>query len=1099
LKRKKASVFRKFGLELVGNVPWGTHLCQFYETKEDLIAILVPYFAEGLRNNEFCMWVTSLPLEAEEAKQALKKSVPELDQYFQKGQIEILPYTEWYLLGGSFNSDRVLQDWIRKEKAALDSGFDGLRLTGNTFWLERNGWKAFTEYEEQVNKAIGQHKMIAVCTYSLDKCNANEVIDVVKNHQFALIKRSEKWELIESSETKKVQRALLRTEKKFSTLYSSMTEGMAFHDVVYDSSGKAVDYVITDVNPAFEKITGLPRKQAIGKRASELYGTGEPPYLDVYEKVASSGKPASFETYFAPMQKHFSISVLSPSKGKFTTIFHDVTQYRQAEEKLRNNETLLKSFFDSPGVMRGIVEVINDSDIKHIKDNEVTASYIGLTPADLQGKLSSELGEPRERIKVWLEHYKQCQLSGQPVRFEYLDRQGSKESCLVATVIYIGTARSGYPRFAYIVADITERKKAEDVIRILNERFEMAQRAAGAGVWDWNTKTGHIEWTPEMFRLLGLDPQKEKASFEVWTAVLHPEDRERAATKIDQALKTHSFLNNEYRVVRPDGKIVWINALGQGEYDDQNQPTRMSGICMDITERKKTEKTLSERENDLNRAQTVAKTGSWRLDVRRNQLLWSDETYRMFGIPKGTPLTYETFLGAVHPSDKEYVNQKWEEALRGAPYDIEHRIVVDGKVKWVREKAEMEFDKDGKMVGGFGTVQDITERKEMQNKLEEYSKNLEKLVEERTKKLELSSLYARSLIEASLDPLVTINVEGKITDVNKATELATGCSREQLIGSDFSDYFTEPEKARTGYKTVFAEGFVRDYSLAIRHTSGKTTDVLYNASIYRNAQSEIQGVFAAARDITELKKAEEKVQESIKMLQDAERLAAIGATAGMVGHDIRNPLQSIISEVYLVKMDLASLPDSEEKEGLQESIEAIEKQTTYINKIILDLQDFAKPLNPHAEETDIETIINELLLRNGVSANIQTDAKVDDNARTMMADSAYIKRIIGNLVSNAVQAMPNGGKLTLCACREAGDIVITVEDTGVGISEEAKPKLFLPLFTTKAKGQGFGLSVVKRLTEALNGTITFESQEGKGTKFALRFPSPPLKKQINPN
>jgi signal transduction histidine kinase len=134
-----------------------------------------------------------------------------------------------------------------------------------------------------------------------------------------------------------------------------------------------------------------------------------------------------------------------------------------------------------------------------------------------------------------------------------------------------------------------------------------------------------------------------------------------------------------------------------------------------------------------------------------------------------------------------------------------------------------------------------------------------------------------------------------------------------------------------------------------------------------------------------------------------------------------------------------------------------------------------------------------------VSANIQTDAKVDDNARTMMADSAYIKRIIGNLVSNAVQAMPNGGKLTLCACREAGDIVITVEDTGVGISEEAKPKLFLPLFTTKAKGQGFGLSVVKRLTEALNGTITFESQEGKGTKFALRFPSPPLKKQINPN
>ena len=123
-------------------------------------------------------------------------------------------------------------------------------------------------------------------------------------------------------------------------------------------------------------------------------------------------------------------------------------------------------------------------------------------------------------------------------------------------------------------------------------------------------------------------------------------------------------------------------------------------------------------------------------------------------------------------------------------------------------------------------------------------------------KLLAASLYARSLIEASLDPLVTISKEGKITDVNKATEVVTGCTREVLIGSDFSDYFTEPEKARIGYQKVFTEGLVEDYPLAIRHKSGSITDVLYNASIYRNSQGEVQGVFAAARDITERKKAE---------------------------------------------------------------------------------------------------------------------------------------------------------------------------------------------------------------------------------------------------
>ena len=127
--------------------------------------------------------------------------------------------------------------------------------------------------------------------------------------------------------------------------------------------------------------------------------------------------------------------------------------------------------------------------------------------------------------------------------------------------------------------------------------------------------------------------------------------------------------------------------------------------------------------------------------------------------------------------------------------------------------------------------------------------------------------YTRSLIEASLDPLVTISPEGKITDANKATELVTGFSRERLIGSDFSDYFTEPEKAREGYRKVISHGFVRNYPLTIRHTSGRLTDVLYNAAVYLSESGKIKGVFAAARDITERKRAEQALRESQQMLQ----------------------------------------------------------------------------------------------------------------------------------------------------------------------------------------------------------------------------------------
>jgi signal transduction histidine kinase len=129
---------------------------------------------------------------------------------------------------------------------------------------------------------------------------------------------------------------------------------------------------------------------------------------------------------------------------------------------------------------------------------------------------------------------------------------------------------------------------------------------------------------------------------------------------------------------------------------------------------------LRESQRDLNRAQAVAHTGSWRLDVRHNELTWSDETYRMFGIPAGTPMTYETFLAAVHPDDKAHVDSKWQAALRGEPYDIEHRIIVGNDIKWVRERAELEFDQNKVLSGGFGTVQDITELKKIDKMKDEF-------------------------------------------------------------------------------------------------------------------------------------------------------------------------------------------------------------------------------------------------------------------------------------------------------------------------------------------------------------------------------------------
>jgi two-component system CheB/CheR fusion protein len=230
------------------------------------------------------------------------------------------------------------------------------------------------------------------------------------------------------------------------------------------------------------------------------------------------------------------------------------------------------------------------------------------------------------------------------------------------------------------------------------------------------------------------------------------------------------------------------------------------------------------------------------------------------------------------------------------------------------------------------------------------------------------------------------------------------------------------------------------------------------------------------------------VEERTRELKISERLAAIGATAGMVGHDIRNPLQAITSDVYLAKTDLASIPESSDKNNALESLSEIEKNVSYINKIVQDLQDYAKPLTMKLEETNLEQIVQVVLAALVIPENITVTYSIRKDFPKLKTDQSYMQRILTNLSNNGVQAMPKGGKLTIAAFSKNGKAAITVQDTGEGIPESVRNKIFTPLVTTKAKGQGFGLSVVKRFTEAMGGTVTFESEVGKGTKFIIELP-----------
>ncbi len=188
---------RDSGISLVGDLPWGSHFCQFYRTKKDLLDILLPYFRAGLENNESCVWVTSDFFTTDEALKAMKKFVPGFEEYRTRRQIEIFPYTDWYLKGGSFDLKRTLRMWMDKHDEALAKGYDGLRVSGNPYWIDnKKDWDDFASYEAEINKVIGGTRLLVLCTYSLRKCGLVEILDVVKNHEFALAMNQGKWQVV---------------------------------------------------------------------------------------------------------------------------------------------------------------------------------------------------------------------------------------------------------------------------------------------------------------------------------------------------------------------------------------------------------------------------------------------------------------------------------------------------------------------------------------------------------------------------------------------------------------------------------------------------------------------------------------------------------------------------------------------------------------------------------------------------------------------------------------------------------------------------------------------------------------------------------------
>lgn len=610
-------------------------------------------------------------------------------------------------------------------------------------------------------------------------------------------------------------------------------------------------------------------------------------------------------------------------------------------------------------------------------------------------------------------------------------------------------------------------------------------------------------------------------------------------------LKGQPFLNildevfttgKTYEAKNELAQLVINGVSGNYYFDYTYKPIRNTSgevygiinMAVDVTEQVIARTKIEESEKQFRQMAELMPQKVWTTDAEGNKNYFNQTLLDYAGY------TFEELKGdgwekIIHPEDWENNKVPWEESIRtGNDYEAENRLLrKDGVYLWHLTRAVAIKDENGKVKMWVGSKTEIQEQREQKEELErsvaERTQELRKAnleLEEKHHELfvtkeKLLTEYSRSLIEASLDPLVTINPEGKITDMNLATVKITGLSKENLIGSDFFTYFTEPEKARKIYEEVFEKGAVVNCPLILRHLDGTLTDIFLNGSVYKDDRNNVQGVVLVARDVTDEKRIARELTEAIVFAElatglaedaktKAENAALIAEDAvkakqqflSNMSHEIRTPMNAIIGFTKVIlKTDLTAKQ--------REYLNAIKLSGNSLIVLINDILDLAKvdagkmtfEEIPFKLSTSLSAMVH-LFEAKFQEKNLKLVKEYDDNIPdVLLGDPVRLHQIILNLMSNAVK-FTSAGTITvslrlLNEDAENAEIEFSVADTGTGIPENKTEQIFENFHQASSDtsrlygGTGLGLAIVKQLVESQGGTIRVKSEMGVGSVFSF--------------
>lgn len=780
--------------------------------------------------------------------------------------------------------------------------------------------------------------------------------------------------------------------------------------------------------------------------------------------------------------------------------WRDITEQKLIEAVLRKREADLNLVTNAVPALISFV----DAEQRYRFNNRTYEEWFGHSATEVYGKTLREvLGEGAyQAIRPFVEKV----LAGQQVTFEaeapYQD--GGTRHIHATYVPRFGP--QGVEGFVALVSDITERKRAEEALRQSEERLRIAQQAAQSGVWDWDISANQVTWSTEYYPLYGLDPIIQP-SYENWLASILEQDRDRVDEMVQSALADQANLNVEFRILHPERGERWITVIGQTFYDAQQRPIRMTGIALDVTDRRRAELALSESEF---RYQTLVKNMPGMVYRYEPEALGGDRfTYVSFGSRALLELEPEVLIenadalwSLVHPEDRASLHASVAIAVaQAADWRWEGRIITpSGQLKWIQGQARMEIDGNSKVWDGL--LIDTSDRKQAEESL--------RLSEERYR-----------LLTSTLSSVVWItDAQGAFSTPQAQWEDYTGQTWEesqgfgwlQAIHPEDQDSVSALWRQATTQQTFYqVEGRIWQASRQeYRYFEARGMPLLNPDGSVREWIGNITDI----HDRVQAERSRERVLQQEQFAREAAEQAnrIKDEFLAVLSHELRSPLNPILGWAKL----LQSHKLSEAK--TTEALATIERNAKLQAELIEDLLDVSRilrgKLSLNAVPVDPRTTLQAAMETVRLAAeakSIQIHTQLDTTVGNILGDPARLQQVIWNLLSNAVKFTPTGGQVAVSLERlryeDLGPTLaqpgphlasyaqITVTDTGKGISADFLPHVFDyfrqadSATTRKFGGLGLGLAIVRHLVELHGGTVQAESPgEGRGATFRVRLP-----------